>query len=1014
MLSVNAQSNRRRYFISRVLAVIIAVGVMSDFTPANATLPDPTFTVPGTGVTALEQTPVQVFPGLTFVDSGTNYSGEWIEYSVDSSNSSDLIFLETATVASTTNDSITVVGSTVFRGNGTSAIAIGSIDSVKNGQNGNNLRVTFTNTFTNGDFSTNTQSVVGDVVSLSGWTAYKRRIKLGGASTVEGFATPTDNAFPARTDPTTNYDQSTASNTFSVNPSYAGRSGGGYSVQLSTNGQCGNGYCIIRGPYIVSNSSVYLAAGDSVSFWWSAIGASDAYDVYGYLLNTATGSTIQLLNSTGANASATQAWTQVTRTISSGEVGSYKFVFVAGTWDATGGRAEGASLLLDDVSVSTSGGGSVTAANLRDLSLLLRYMVTNDAPLTSRTVRIATFNGAVGGVQTINVTPVNDPIALDNPGSIFRLRDMSDSSTAYGNLLAYDPDTGTGTSVPADYLITGGINNSDSRTSTLAGTYGVLTITDTATGAYSYDFYDTLTALSVDSFETFTVTASDGFATATGLLRIQLLGTLPSGLARTIAFTVPSPLTLSRNYGDAFTVTAVPSLGVGNGTVTYSAGSSTACSVTGNTVTITAGTGTCTVTATVSAGTIYVAATTTSNVVVTVAKRPLTINGAAQEMVYGSSQPNLNAYSLIGTLGGNDAITVTGARLASIVTGVTPVGITVVFTTGSLANYDLIINNGSLIVNPGRTSGPSFGNPVRQVGGYTVVINNYNPNIPNTIRASSGTVTITGPVDGMYYAVVTGITGEVPIELTTYAEGYVPEFANTISGPLYLQAITLDLSSLEKVVPGLSKSMKPLTTINPEGKGVTYISLTPSVCEVKLDVMVYALSVGTCTIKAVGNPSPKVQPGASATSSFKIVAAPKISVPTPTPTPSPTASTTPTPALISTVKSCSALGTVYFDTDSSKLTPATLSELARTAQLINETGVKNVCIVGFTDSRASAAYNLALSKNRVDSVYAYLKGLLQGKTITRDFKGKANPVAVNDAPTKGMAKNRRVEIGIQK
>jgi outer membrane protein OmpA-like peptidoglycan-associated protein len=50
----------------------------------------------------------------------------------------------------------------------------------------------------------------------------------------------------------------------------------------------------------------------------------------------------------------------------------------------------------------------------------------------------------------------------------------------------------------------------------------------------------------------------------------------------------------------------------------------------------------------------------------------------------------------------------------------------------------------------------------------------------------------------------------------------------------------------------------------------------------------------------------------------------------------------------------------------------------------------------------------------VDAVYKNLVGMLKGQTITRDFKGKANPVAVNDSPTKGMAQNRRVEIGIEK
>lgn len=896
MQKVNPKSARIKFFLARFLVVLLAVGLMSDLPAAHAV--DPTFTVPTSPIAVNEQTPSQVFPGLTFVDSGTNYSGGWIEYAIDTATAADLIFLETATVADTSTSAITVVGNTVFKGNGTSANPIGTIDGVKNGKNGQNLKITFSNTFTNGSFSDNTATTVGDVVSLTGWTAYKRRVKFSGVDMIDGQPTPVDSTFPATTDATTNHDQSTGNNTYTINPNYADRSGTGYAVQLSTNGNCGDGFCIIRGPYIVSNNPVYLQVGDSVSFWWSALGGGDAYDVYGYLLNTSTGATIQLLNSTGANGGATQAWTQVTQTITSGQTGSYKFVFTAGTWDASGGRAEGASLLLDDVSVTATASTTINAADLQALSRLVKYAVTNDAPELTRVLRISTNNGAIDGVQTLNINPINDPLAMSDPGSITRLRDMSDSSTATGTLVAYDPDTATVTPVAADFRIVGGVDNPDSHTSTLAGSYGLLTV-DTSTGGYTYAFFvDTVTALTVDSFETFTVTAFDGIDTATGQLKIKLLATLPvvaGGTARTISFTSPSPLTFSKFYGESFTVTAAPSLGAGDGTITYSAGSSTACSVTGNTVRITAGTGTCTITATISVGTTYATATSTSQVVVTIAKRPLTINGASQEMVYGQGEPGLGAYSLVGTLAGSDAITVSGSRLASIVTGTTPVGLTVVFTSGSAANYDLTVNNGSLLVNPGRLSSPSFGTPVRQLGGFTVVINNYNPGLTNSIKVSAGTVTIVGPVNGVYSAVVTGITDEVTLELTTSENGFVPEFATSKSGPLYIQNISMDLAPIDKMVPGLSKVIKPLTYVTPEGAGVTYISLTPTICEIKLDVMVYALSTGTCTIKAVGNPSPNIVPGASATSSFKVVAAPTIATPTPKPTPTSSPSATPTP-----------------------------------------------------------------------------------------------------------------------
>ncbi|MFX7832934.1 OmpA family protein, partial [Acinetobacter baumannii] len=67
-------------------------------------------------------------------------------------------------------------------------------------------------------------------------------------------------------------------------------------------------------------------------------------------------------------------------------------------------------------------------------------------------------------------------------------------------------------------------------------------------------------------------------------------------------------------------------------------------------------------------------------------------------------------------------------------------------------------------------------------------------------------------------------------------------------------------------------------------------------------------------------------------------------------------------------------------------------------------------ISGFTDSRASAAHNLALSQRRADSVAAYLRehGLQCDDLIVRGF-GKDSPVASN-ATAAGRAMNRRVEI----
>ena len=59
-----------------------------------------------------------------------------------------------------------------------------------------------------------------------------------------------------------------------------------------------------------------------------------------------------MLNETGATGGASTSWATVSKTIETD--GDYRFVFVAGTWDASGGRAAGANLYVDNVTVQAS------------------------------------------------------------------------------------------------------------------------------------------------------------------------------------------------------------------------------------------------------------------------------------------------------------------------------------------------------------------------------------------------------------------------------------------------------------------------------------------------------------------------------------------------------------------------------------------------------------------------------------------------------------------------------------
>ena len=67
-------------------------------------------------------------------------------------------------------------------------------------------------------------------------------------------------------------------------------------------------------------------------------------------------------------------------------------------------------------------------------------------------------------------------------------------------------------------------------------------------------------------------------------------------------------------------------------------------------------------------------------------------------------------------------------------------------------------------------------------------------------------------------------------------------------------------------------------------------------------------------------------------------------------------------------------------------------------------------IVGHTDDVGDDAYNMALSKQRAESVRDYLvgKGLDASKVVTTG-KGESMPIASNNTP-EGRAENRRVQV----
>jgi hypothetical protein len=185
--------------------------------------------------------------------------------------------------------------------------------------------------------------------------------------------------------------------------------------------------------------------------------------------------------------------------------------------------------------------------------------------------------------------------------------------------------------------------------------------------------------------------------------------------ARTLSFATTS-YTLS--YGATQAVTATPSAGSGVGTISYSHGSSNACTVNSSTgvVTVTAATGTCSISASITEGgsttsTAFQAASTSTSVTITPQTAPLAIKAEDQTVNFGSGfTPSLSITS--GNLVSSDAISGvtytyegTGStNYPASTTAPTAIGTysispsAAVFSTGNASNYNISYSLGSLVI----------------------------------------------------------------------------------------------------------------------------------------------------------------------------------------------------------------------------------------------------------------------------------------------------------------------------
>jgi flagellin-like hook-associated protein FlgL len=288
----------------------------------------------------------------------------YIEF-FDSDQTGKSISLKEDAVANIANGSVSIVNGKLMLGDGTKATLIGQIDPAFDGTNGV-IRFNYVREF--GNFNFDSGSVGSS--NITDWTPTNSRIKLDGTSTLAGYPTLIDST-------TANGGleaSSVASSSFSVNLSNDTPSGQGLSVKLTSNL---NGVVntpsgiggVVHGPALTSNSSVRLNAGDAISFDWKATGGSDAYDVAAYIVDANTGETELLLDKTGGGPGSAEFYsdwrTQNHTILKSGE---YKFSFVSGSWDATGGTVAGATLYIDNINIEVNTPFEFSASQIQSIN----------------------------------------------------------------------------------------------------------------------------------------------------------------------------------------------------------------------------------------------------------------------------------------------------------------------------------------------------------------------------------------------------------------------------------------------------------------------------------------------------------------------------------------------------------------------------------------------------------------------------------------------------------------------
>lgn len=274
----------------------------------------------------------------------------------------------------------------------------------------------------------------------TGWTILNERFTAGQTFIIGGstFTSPLDPTYPTNNASRNLADDDAASLSYTSTTSTTNKTEGTRALELTSSGSSVS-YGVVRGPWVYS-SEFAVTAGQALSFDWKAEGGGDAFDVFGFLVNTTTGGTQIVLNETGgfAKSDGSGTWAAATNwnstSVTVADSGDYRFVFLSGTFDESGGTALGAKLFLDNF------GGAAVFGDVQYSANTFSEASANDGTITNTITATLNSNAnfAAGPFTsathyTITNVPAGLTAAVTRTGDKTITIQLTGTATAHAN-----------------------------------------------------------------------------------------------------------------------------------------------------------------------------------------------------------------------------------------------------------------------------------------------------------------------------------------------------------------------------------------------------------------------------------------------------------------------------------------------------------------------------------------------------------------------------------------------------